>query len=124
MIPITLKATGAVLLTDEVRAYVEEKVRKIEKVSDAEDTSARIDVELETTGGARTGQEYRAEINFKFAGGFARAEATAETLHGAIDTVVEEVRREVRRTRTKHRDLVRRGAARVKDFFRYFSNGK
>lgn len=120
MIPTTLKVTGAVLLTDEVRAYVEDKVRKIEKVSDQSDTSSRIDVELGTTGGARTGEQFRAEINFTFAGGFARAEATAGTLHAAIDTVVEEVRREVRRKRTKHRDLLRRGAARVKDIFRYW----
>lgn len=120
MIPITLKATGAVMLSDEVRSYVEDKMRKIEKVSDQSDTTSRIDVELGTTGGARTGEQFRAEINFTFAGGFARAEATAETLHAAIDTAVEEVRREVRRTRTKHRDLLRRGAARVKDILRYF----
>lgn len=121
MIPITLKATGAVLLSDEVRTYVEEKLRKIEKVSDPKDTVARFDVELGTTGGARTGEQYRAEINFSFAGGFARAEATEDTLHAAIDVAVEEVRREVRRVRTKHRDLVRRGAARVKDIYRYWT---
>ena len=121
MIPITIKATGAVMLTDEVREYVEEKVRKIEKVTDKSDTTLRADVELATTGGARTGEQYRAEINLKFKGGVARAEATRETLHTAIDEAVEEVRAEVRKSVTKHRDLVRRGAARVKDIFRYWS---
>jgi ribosomal subunit interface protein len=121
MIPITLKATGAVMLSDEVKSFVEDKVRKIAKVLDPNDTTTRADVELSTTGGARTGDEFRAEINLTFAGGFARAEATHDTLHAAIDEAVEEVRREVRRARTKHRDLVRRGAARVKDIFRYWT---
>lgn len=121
MIPTTFKATGAVMLTDEVRAYVEDKMRKIEKVTDKNDTSIHADVELGTTGGSRTGEQYRAEINVKYAGGFARAEATRETLHAAIDEAVEEVRGEVRKSVTKHRDLVRRGAARVKDIFRYWS---
>jgi ribosomal subunit interface protein len=121
MIPITFKATGAVMLTDEVRSYVEDKLRKIEKVTDKNDSTLRADIELGTTGGARTGEQYRVEINLKFSGGFARAEATRETLHTAIDEAVEEIRGEVRKSVTKHRDLVRRGAAKVKDIFRYWS---
>lgn len=121
MIPVTFKATGAVVLTDELRAYVIEKLAKVDRVLDRSDTTARADIELATTGGARTGIEYRAEIMLRLAGGDLRAEASAEILHGAIDEAVEDVRREVRRTRTKRRDLLRRGAARVKDIFRYFS---
>lgn len=121
MIPITFKTTGAVMLTDEVRAYVEDKMLKLERIVDKNDTTVRADVELGTTGGARTGEQYRAEINFKFSGGFARAEATRETLHTAIDEAVEEVRGEVRKSVTKHRDLIRRGAAKMKDIFRYWS---
>ncbi len=120
-IPIALKATGAVMLTDEVRTYLDEKFQKIEKLLSETDTSARADVELGTTGGARTGEQFRAEINLKVAGAFHRAEATRETLHAAIDEAVEEVRGEVRKSVTKHRDLVRRGAARVKDIFRHWS---
>lgn len=123
MIPTTLKATGAVMLSDEVRDYVEQKMQKVEKVVDKSDTSVRADIELGTTGGARTGEQYRVEINLKFAGGFARAEATRETLHTAIDEAVEEVRGEVHKHVTKHRDLSRRGASKVKDFFRYWSGG-
>lgn len=123
-IPTTLKGTGAVMLTDEVREFVEEKVRKLEKVVDQKDTTLRADIELATTGGARTGQEFRAEINLCFDGDCMRAEATRDNLHAAIDEAVEEMRREVRKKRTKHRDLLRRGAARVKDIFRYWSGGK
>lgn len=108
------------MLTDELRTFVDEKLKKVEKVMHADDQAARADVELGTTGGARTGEMFRAEINLHFSGGFLRAEATRETLHTAIDEAVEELRGEVRKKLTKHRDLVRRGASRVKDFFRYF----
>lgn len=121
MIPITLKATGAVVLTDELKAYVEEKLKKLEKVVDQNDTTMRADIELATTSGARTGEQFRAEINFCTEGKCLRAEATRDNLHVAYDEAVEEVRREIRKVRTKHRDLLRRGAARVKDLYRYWT---
>ena len=121
MIPTTLTANGSVVITDEMREFVDVKIAKLEKVLDPNDTVVRADVELGTTGGARTGEQYRAEINVKHSGGFARAEATRETLQSAIDEAVEEVRTELHKMRTKHRDLMRRGASKVKDFFRYFS---
>ena len=120
MIPTTLTANGSVVLPDDLRAFVDDKIKKLEKVLDPNDTVVRADIELGTTGGARTGAEFRAEINVKYSGGFARAEATRDTLHTAIDEAVEEVRTELHKMRTKRRDLVRRGAAKVKDFFRYF----
>ncbi len=117
---ITLKATGAVMITDEVRSFVEEKVRKLEKVLDPSDTAALAEVEVASVSKSRSGDLFRAEINLTFTGGFARAEASRETLHAALDEAVTEARREVRRMRTKHRDLIRRGGARVKEFFRRF----
>lgn len=120
MMQVTLKATGAVMLTDELRSFIEEKVQKLEKLLDPSDTTVLAEVEVESVSQSRTGDLFRAEINLTFTGGFARAEASRETLHAAIDEAVAEAKREVRRTRTKHRDLVRRGAARVKDFFRRF----
>ncbi len=121
MIPSKIKATGAVILSDEIRDYVDEKLRKVEKVIDKNDTSVLAEVELATTGGSRTGEQYRAEINLTFRGGFARAEATRDNLKNAIDEAVEEVRGEVHKHVTKHRDLARRGSSKVKDFFRYWS---
>lgn len=117
---INIKATGAVMLTDEVRTFVEEKVDKLGKLLGDDDPTIMADIEIGTMTNSRTGDSYRAEINVTFTGGFARAEAERETLHAAIDEAVAEARREIRRARTRHRDLVRRGAAKVKDFFRYF----
>jgi ribosomal subunit interface protein len=121
MIPSKIKATGAVVLSDEIRDYVEEKMHKIEKVIDKSDTTVLAEIELATTGGSRSGEQYRAEINLTYKGGFARAEATRDNLKNAIDEAVEEVRGEVHKHVTKHRDLARRGSSKVKDFLRYWS---
>jgi ribosomal subunit interface protein len=117
---LKIKVSGAVLLTDELRTFVEEKVKKLEKLLDASDTSALCEVGLESVSQSRTGDSFRAEVSVTFAGGMAYAEAKKDVLHAALDEAVSETRRELRRTRTKHRDLVRRGAARVKDFFNRF----
>ncbi len=117
---ITIKTTGSVMLTSELRSLVEEKVGKLEKLLDQNDSTILAEVELGSVSQSRTGDSFRAEINLTFAGGFARAEALRETLRTALDATVDDVRGEVRRSRTKHRDLVRRGASKVKDFFRYF----
>src|SRR3989344_79866 len=120
MIRINIKATGSVLLTGEVRRFVEEKVGKLGKLLDPSDQTVLVEVEVGSVSQSRTGDSYRAEINLTFAGGFVRAEATRETLHAALD----DAQREIRHTRTKHRDLMRRGAAKFKDFLRYFNRGK
>lgn len=119
---MNIKTSGSVILTEELREFAEKKIAKLEKLLDPKDTTILIEVELATTtNGQRTGDAYRAEVNVSFTGGLARAEASRETMHAAIDEAVAEARRELRRSRTRHRDLIRRGALRVKDFFRRFS---
>jgi ribosomal subunit interface protein len=117
---ITTKTTGAVALTGELRTFVEEKIEKLGKLLDPKDTTVLAEVELESISQSKTGDLFRAEINLTFAGGFARAEASGETLHAAIDTAVAEAKREVQHVRVKRRNLIRRGAAKVKDFLRRF----
>ena len=108
------------MLTEEVRAFIEDKVGKLEKLINPNDSTLMADVEVASASGSRTGDLFRAEINMTFKGGSVRAEASRETLHAAIDEAVSEARGEIRRTRTKHRDLIRRGAASVKEFFKRF----
>lgn len=115
-----IKITGATILTDELSAFIEKKVKKI-AVFVKSDASALAQIEIGTTSaGQRTGDVFRGEIHLTFAGGDLYAEATADNLHKAIDQTVEEMRRELRKTRSKNRDLMRRGAGQVKDFFRNF----
>lgn len=115
-----VKATGSVMLTEELSSHIEKKIKKI-AVFLKNDPTAIAEVEVGTTSnGQRTGDVYRGEVHVTFTGGDAYAEATHNTMHGAIDRAVAEARRELRKSKEKHRTLVKRGGAKVKDFFRNF----
>lgn len=120
MMKTSFKATGSVMLTDELQTYATERLDRVDKLLDQNDSSIRAEVELATVSGSRTGDMYRAEVNLSFAGGFIRAEATGDTMHAAIDECTDELRQEVKKHRAKNRDLMRRGALKVKEIFRYF----
>lgn len=115
-----IKVTGSVILTEELNAFIEGKMKKI-GVFLKKDPSALAAIEVGTTGGGqRTGDVFRGEIHLTFSGGNLYAEAVADNLHKAIDRTVEEMRRELRKAKSRNRDMVRRGAATVKEFFRSF----
>ena len=107
MIPIKIKTTGSILLNEEVRAYVEEKIQKLQKLVDMSDTTMLMEVELEALP-KKTGEPFRAEMNFSSNGKVLRMESTGETLHGAIDGAVEEGARRLRHLKGKHTDIVRK----------------
>lgn len=115
-----IKVTGAVMLTDELREFIEKKIEKLALFL-KNDPAAIAEVEVGTTSaGQRTGDVYRAEVHMTFTGGDVYAEAVRGTLHAAFDKAASEARRELRRKMSKNRDLMRHGASQVKDFFRNF----
>ena len=115
----TYKATGGVVLSAELSSYIDERLQKIDRLIHENDSLAKLAIELEARG-TKSGPEYRAEMNMVTRDGMFRAEATNTTLHSAIDECVDELRGELRKKITKHRDFIRRGAAQVKDFFFFF----
>jgi len=115
-----IKVTGAVILTDELNTFVERKVGKLGMFL-KKDPTALAHIEIGTTSaGQRIGDVFRGEIHLTFAGGDLYAEAVHNTLHGAVEKTVAEMRRELRKIKDKNRDLTRRGASEIKDFFRNF----
>lgn len=115
-----IKATGAILLAEELNQFLMKKAGKLE-VFVKNDPAAIAEIEVGTTSaGQKTGDVYRAEVHVTFTGGDAYAKATADTLHKAIDMAFGEARRELRKKKSKERDMVRQGAAQVKEFFRNF----
>lgn len=117
---LKIKVTGAVILTGELQEFVEKKVSKLAVFVD-DDPTAIAEIEVGTTSaGQRTGDVYRGEVHITFTGGDVYAEAVHGSLHGAVDESFSEARRKLRKSRSKHRDLMRRGAAQVKGFFRNF----
>ena len=119
MIPIKIKTTGAVLLNEEVRSYVDEKVQKLWKFIDQNDTTTLMDVELEALP-KKNGENFRTELNFSSNGKVLRIEVKGETLHAAIDKAVEDAARRLKHLKSKHIDMMRRAGAEVKEFFRKF----
>ncbi len=108
------------MLTDELATFIGKKIEKL-TVFLKHDDAAICEVEVGTTSaGQSTGDVYRAEVHVTYSGGDAYAEATTNTMHGALDRAVSEARRELRRKKTKDRDLMRKGAGEVKAFFRRF----
>lgn len=118
---INIKTSGSIVLTSELRMFVEKKVTKLTQLLDPTDSTALADIELGTgVGGQKVGDVCRAEINLQYTGGFVRSEAMRETMHNAIESAVTEARAELRKKIGRKRALVRRGAKKVKDFFRGF----
>lgn len=117
---IKTKVTGSIILTSELSAFLDKKLRKLEPFL-KHDPTALVQMEVGTTGaGQRTGDVFRGEIHLTFAGGDLYAEAVADNLHKAVDKTVGEMRRELRKVKVKNRDMVRRGTSQVKEFFRNF----
>lgn len=117
---VKVKATGSVILSEELSMYLDKKIAKL-SVFLADDPTALCEVEVGTTSaGQRTGDVYRGEIHVTFTGGDVYAEAVRENLHAAFDQAVHEARRELKKAKGKNRALVRRGGSRVKEFFRNF----
>ena len=119
MIPTKIKTTGAILLNEEVRGYVDEKIQKLSKFADMSDTTMLMEVELEELP-KRTGDHFRTELNFSSNGKVLRMEGTGETLHASVDKAVEEAASRLKRLKNKHTDVMRRAGAEVKEFFKNF----
>ena len=113
---ISIKATGHEL-TDETRGLVENKFKKLEKLAGIGATLA-CEIE-ESIAAVRAGGRYRAEGNLSVNGKLFRAEATHETLEGALDRVRDELAQEIKKARGRERGLLRRGGQRVKGWLRF-----
>ena len=116
---IQTKATNFTVSPD-VSAYLEKRLNQFHKLIErAEEPFA--DVELgTTTTHHRTGNVFRAEINLTVKNRYYRAVAEASDIYAAIDIAKDEIVRELKSDRGKRRTLIRRGAARVKDFIKKF----
>lgn len=109
-----IKATG-VVLTPEIRSYVERKLHGLDKFFT--DQESRVDVELEYIEPEE--KKYRTELMLHAAGvSPLRTEAHGSALHESIDIAVGELVRELTQTKKKQQHVVRRSAAKVKDFIR------
>lgn len=121
---INIKTTN-IELTTALSAYVEEKLRSVEKFAMAhksETPTAEVEIG-KTTAHHQSGDVFRAEVNMIVRGKHFRATSEKDDLYAAIDDMRNELVRELNSYKDKSRTLVRRGAGMIKDMLR-FGNGK
>ena len=108
----SLKSTN-LELTDAIRTYVEEKLEMLEKLTTDFEPAAEISVEVgKTTNHHQKGQVFRAEMMLQIPGQLIRAESTREDLYEAIDTVKDDLKRQLNDYRERlhdHKKAVRPG---------------
>lgn len=117
MLNHNIKGTN-ITVTPELRTYAEKKLASTEKFLNG-DSTAHADIELEYAE-VRNGGKYRAEFNLSAGGGLYRAEEWGSTMHEAVDLAMDQLVKELRRTKNKHLRHVRHGAVKFKEFMRGF----
>lgn len=106
-------------LTTELSDYLDKKIDMLERFTDPGDTTLICDVEVgKITEGQHTGRIYRAEINVHGRGIRLRAVALEESMTAAIDKAKNEMKCELRRSRSKGKTFLRRGGAQLKRLLR------
>lgn len=112
---VSLKGTE-IEIAESIREYFDEKItRLVEKLFLKNDELLKLNLEAErTTRHHRHGKIFRAEANLSIGKVLLRAEALGENLHEAIDLLEEELRREIKKFKTKRTALERQGARLLK----------
>lgn len=118
MIKKTVKGTG-IDLSDAISSAIDKVVASIDKYVDPSDTSALVDIEVgKTTNHHRSGEIFRAEINFHSRIGTLRAEAQKEDLYVALVAAKDEIVESLRSKKSKRTDFMKRSGAKIKNMIR------
>lgn len=116
---INIKATNT-FLTPAISDYVTKRIDSLEKFADKTDETLMADVEVgKTSQHHQRGDVFRAEINLRIRGKQLRAVAEEADLYAAIDKVRDEMAEELRSSRKKDINLMRRGGAAIKNLLRF-----
>lgn len=104
--------------TEELNDYVYKKLESLKKFVRIEENSI-CEVDLKKQHKHKQSEDmYYAEMNLSTEGKMFRATAESDSMFAAIDEAKEELKRELRKTNSKNRDLFRKGRAKVKDMLR------
>ena len=105
-------------LTPAISEYVEKRFDAVKKFFE-NDSTAQFDIELaKTTNHHKNGDIFRAEIHIVAKGVNTYVSSEKEDLYMAIDAVRDEVLRNVKSSNERHRSLVRRGGAKIKNIIK------
>jgi ribosomal subunit interface protein len=115
MIRKIVKGTG-ITLTPAIDAAIDKVVESLDKYVTPADSAALVEIEVgKTTNHHRSGDIFRAEINFRSKIGNLRAEAEKEDLYVALGVAKDEILEILRSRKAKKVDVFRRSASEVKN---------
>jgi len=115
---IIIKTTN-IKLSPSIHQYVEEKIGGLEKFLknfNPELIEAKVEIG-KTTRGQRQGDIFRVEVNLSLNGKLLRAAQVEESLYAAIDSVKDELAREIKHYKEKEATKFVRGARSWKKFW-------
>jgi ribosomal subunit interface protein len=118
MVKKILKGTG-LTLSPAIDSAADKVIDSLNKYVDPTDTSAIAEIEVaKTTNHHRSGDIFRAEINFHSRLGSLRAEAEKEDLYVALTTVKDEIVEALRSKKSKRIDFVRKSGIKLKNMLK------
>lgn len=118
MVKKILKGTG-LELTQAIHAAADKIIDALNKYVDPTDTSALAEIEVSrTTNHHRSGDIFRAEINFHSRIGSIRVESEKEDLYVAMTEIKDEVVEALRSKKAKKIDFVRRSGLKLKNMLK------
>ncbi|MCK5286022.1 MAG: ribosome-associated translation inhibitor RaiA [Candidatus Pacebacteria bacterium] len=108
-------------ITDELRSYINKKLKKISRFIDFSDPSVSVDIRLaKDSKGQSTGDFYRVELSIMTAGKKYGVNAHGESPYQAIDRVKDLIFRKISEHKDKKQNLFKKGGTKIKGFLRKF----
>ncbi len=109
-------------MTDAINSYFKEKMDSLDKFIDPDDESVECDARISKIAGNQSGDIFRAEVSIHTAGKNFGAVAEKDDLYASIDDVRDSVSRKMAEHKDKQKDLFKKGALKIKNLLRGFSN--
>ena len=110
--------TTTLSLTPAISEYIEKKMLSIAKLLD-NDSTAKCDVEIaKISNHHNKGDIFKAEVHIVAKDKNIYASVEKEDLYIAIDLVKDDIIREIKNSNEKHRSLIRRGGAKIKNLIK------
>lgn len=112
---INIKTTGVELST-EIHDYLNKKVIAFEKLINKKDESAALNVIMaKISRHHQKGDIFKVEMNLHISGKVFQASSEGEDLFSAMDTVKDEIVKELKTNKDKKISLVKRGGSKIKN---------
>jgi len=112
--------TREIELEKDLKEYIEKKISSIERKLGDEKQDAEAEVRVGKDGSAQKGNVYFADIKIDTGKNVFEAKEIAESVKAALDLAKDEVDKQVRRERSKFRDIVRNSSRKLKRILRGF----